>query len=83
MRGAQGTDPRAGDLNSAGTAPWLAWSYYPWADGLTPRNDGLTWTCDEFETDGTHPAQGAESKIGQKLLQFFLKSPYAAPWFRK
>ena len=76
-----GTDPLAGNLGSV--APWLAWSIYPWADGLTPRGDGLTWACNEFSDDGTHPAQAAESKIGQKLLQFFLTSPYTVPWFRK
>ncbi|MEA2600646.1 MAG: hypothetical protein QOF89_1638 [Acidobacteriota bacterium] len=79
----QGTDPLAGNLDFGTVAPWLAWSIYPWADGLTPRSDGLTWACNEFVSDGTHPAQGAESKIGQKLLQFFLNSPYTAPWFRQ
>lgn len=77
----QGIDPLAGNLDFGTVAPWLAWSVYPWADGLTPRSDGLTWSCNEFEADGTHPAQGAESKIGQKLLQFFLSSPYTVPWF--
>jgi hypothetical protein len=78
----QGIDPRAGNLDYGSVAPWLAWSFYPWADGLTPRSDGLTWACNEFETDGTHPAQAAESKVGQKLLQFFLSSGYTSPWFR-
>jgi hypothetical protein len=78
----QGTDPLAGNLSYGTVAPWLAWSFYPWADGLTPRSDGLTWACNEFETDGTHPAQAAESKVGQRLLQFFLNSAYTTPWFR-
>jgi len=79
----QGIDPLAGNLDFGAVAPWLAWSFYPWADGLTPRSDGLTWTCNDFSSDGTHPAQSGESKFGQKLLQFFLNSPYTIPWFRK
>jgi hypothetical protein len=78
----QGMDPLAGNLDYGVVAPWLAWAFYPWANGLTPRSDGLTWACNEFETDGTHPAQAAESKVGQRLLQFFLNSPYSSPWFR-
>jgi hypothetical protein len=75
-------DPIAGNLNENTVAPWLIWGPYLWADGLTPRSDGLTWQCSDFETsDGTHPAQSGESKVGQKLLQLFLNSPYAAPWF--
>jgi hypothetical protein len=77
----QGVDPLAGDLDFDTVAPWLAWSSYLWADGLHARSDGLTWSCSDFETDGTHPAQSGESKVGQRLLQFFLNSPYTAPWF--
>jgi hypothetical protein len=79
----QGIDALAGNLDFGTVAPWLAWSIYPWADGLVPRSDGLTWACNEFESDGTHPAQPAESKVGQMLLQFFLNSPYTVPWFHQ
>jgi len=71
----RGTDPLAGNLDYRTVAPWLAWSFYPWADGPT-------WSCSELKTDGTHPAQRAESKAGQRLLQFFLNSVYTSPWFR-
>jgi hypothetical protein len=73
----------AGNLNyeAPAAAPWLAWGPYLWADGLTPRSDGLTWLCTDFQSDGTHPAQGARQKVGAMLLDFFLNSPLSAPWF--
>jgi len=79
--GGQDTDPKAGNLDFGTVAPLarLVFYLYPWADGLTPRSDGLTWACNEFEIEGTHSAQAAESKVGQKLLQFFLNSAYQSP----
>jgi hypothetical protein len=75
-------DPLAGDLNYAtGIAPWLAWGPYLWADGTNPRSDGLTWTQQDFQNDGTHPATSAERKVGTMLLDFMLNSPYTQPWF--
>jgi hypothetical protein len=76
-----GVDPVAGDLALGGAAPWLGWGPDLWADGLTARADGLFYTCDDLEADGTHPAQGAEQKVGAMLLGFMKSSPYAAPWF--
>jgi len=77
-----GIDPRAGDLNYNGVAPWVAWGPYLWADGLTPRSDGLTWACSDLESDGTHTSQSGEQKVGSMLLNFFLNSPQASPWFK-
>ncbi len=70
----------AGDLGSP-AAPWLAWSAYLWADGLNPRSDGLTWARTELESDGTHPAQAAEQKVGSMLLAFFKSDPTTKSWF--
>lgn len=64
------------------TAPWLAWGPYLWADGLTPRSDGLTWACSEFADDGTHPATAAQLKVADSLLAFFRWDVTTAPWYR-
>ena len=61
--------------------PWVAWGPYTWADGTTPRPDGLTWSCSDFAPDGTHPsAQGAD-KVGAALLRFFTTNKTARTWF--
>lgn len=72
-------DIAAGPVKS----PWLAWGPYLWADGTTPRSDGLVWICADFQSDGTHPtvnASGAQ-KVGSLLLKFMLTDPTASPWF--
>lgn len=51
--------------------PWLAWGPYTWADGMNPRSDGLTWSCDDFEADGVHPSLSGELKVANMLLGFF------------
>jgi hypothetical protein len=64
-------------------APWLAWGPYLWADGMTPRSDGLTYRCSDFNpSDGTHPAAGgAREKVAQMLLQFLKSDSTARIWF--
>ncbi len=76
-------DPVAGDLDyDRGAAPWLVWGPYLWADGTTPRQDGLTWLQVDFEGDGTHPSKSGEQKVGTMLLDFLLQSPFSRTWFR-
>lgn len=70
-------DPEQGPVE----APWLAWGPYLWADGLTPRSDGLTWACAEFATDGTHPATAARTKVADLLIAFFHSDATAKPWY--
>jgi hypothetical protein len=75
-------DSRAGDLNINGVAPWIAWGPYLWADGMNARSDGLTWARGDLESsDGTHPAQSGEQKVGALLLAFLKQEPTARNWF--
>ena len=61
--------------------PWIGWGPYLWADGLKARSDGLTWTCDDFRKDGTHPSAAGTAKAARLLLQFFKSDPTAKSWF--
>jgi hypothetical protein len=83
-------DPVAGDL-SYGSAPWVAWGPYFWADGPIPRSDGLVWCngqagppCNgeiDFSPPGLHLNTTGGNKAGNLLLDFFTTSPYTTPWF--
>lgn len=64
-------------------APWMSWGPYLWADGMTPRSDGLTYSCADLEADFVHPAPGAARKVADQLRAFFLSDPTATPWFLK
>jgi hypothetical protein len=78
----QKPDPIAGDLDyKKGSAPWIAWGPYLWADGTAERSDGLTWKASEFQEDGTHPNKEGVIKVARMMLDFFLGTPYA-PWFK-
>lgn len=70
-----------GDLSYDRGAPWLAWGAYLWADGSLTRPDGLAWLPGDFQSDGTHPAQSGEQKVGRLLLQFFKAAPVTRCWF--
>ena len=62
--------------------PWLSWGPYPWADGLSPRSDGLTWECGDLrEDDGTHPSDIGKQKVASMLLDFFRTDSTAQEWY--
>jgi hypothetical protein len=74
-------DARSGDL-SLQVAPWLAWGAYLWSrDQAHPRSDGFYWVPQDFQSDGTHPAQSGEQKVGRLLLEFFKSSAETRCWF--
>ena len=73
------------DLEYSGNnpkVPWLAWGPYLWANGETPRADGLKWIFpDDYQKDGIHPSRSGEQKVAQMLLDFFTKDSTAIAWF--
>ena len=69
------------DAIAGATPVWAAWGPYLWADGTTPRNDGLTWECDDLEDDGVHPSGSGEAKVASLLEGFFSSEPVACQWF--
>jgi hypothetical protein len=70
-------DPARGSA----TAPWLAWGPYLWADGVTPRADGLVWNCSDLQSDGTHPSASGRAKVADLLLRFVRTDSTAREWF--
>ncbi|MCA1623456.1 MAG: VCBS repeat-containing protein [Acidobacteria bacterium] len=74
-------DPRLAYTGSNPPAPWIAWGPYMWADGLTPRSDGLIWQCSDFVDDGIHPSPTARQKVAGMLLNFFKSDSTARLWF--
>ena len=61
--------------------PLVLWGPYLWADGMTPRSDGLIWERIDFESDGVHPSTQGALKVATKLFEFFESDPSARPWF--
>jgi len=63
--------------------PWLSWCADLWADGTTPRSDGLIWICpDDYNTDGTHPSNPTgRQKVANLLFNFFTTDSTTVPWF--
>lgn len=79
LAGTLNYDPSRGPV----TSPWLSWGPYLWADGLTPRADGLTWACSELQADGTHPSAAGQIKVAAMLLSFFKSDATSRGWFAR
>jgi hypothetical protein len=77
------TDPaRLGDLDyRTNSAPWLAWGPYLWANGTSPRADGLTWQRSDFEADGETLSAAGARKSASLLLRFLRTEPTTQTWF--
>ena len=61
--------------------PLLFWGPYLWTDGMAGRADGLTWTCDDVEADGTHPSRSGIQKVVNLLTTFLKTDPTARRWY--
>jgi hypothetical protein len=75
-------DPRIANLSyEQGMAPWVTWGPYLWANGETPRSDGLVWLRSDFEADGATLSEAGAHKSAGLLMKFLLSEPTAAGWF--
>ncbi len=66
---------------AAAALPYLSWGPYLWSDGTTENAEGLSWTVNELQPDGTHPAGAGQDKVADLLFEFFTTDATAAPWF--
>jgi len=75
-------DSRIGDVDyERGSVPWVTWGPYLWANGTTPRSDGLTWGRDDFASDGEALSDQGARKAAGMLFSFLMTEP-TAQWFR-
>lgn len=70
-------DPAAGEVK----APFLSWGPYLWANGQTPREDGLTWQLQDLTYDCTHPTLSGRQKVADLLMDFFKTDSTTQNWF--
>ena len=65
-------------------APWMSWGPYYWANGLLASQNGMVWTCQDFQKDGTHPqSPSGDLKVASQLLNFLKTDDTTTPWFLK
>lgn len=70
-------DPSRGTVRS----PLLLWGPYLWANGTTPRSDGLSWKSSDFEADGVHPTDAGERKVADLLSEFCASDESTTSWY--
>jgi hypothetical protein len=69
-------------IGGAPAGPWLAWGPYLWTDGNKGRSDAFVWTCQDVQSDGTHPSPtSGVQKVAGLLLRFFKAEITAQGWF--
>lgn len=74
------SDARTGPISyTKNQAPWIAWGPYMWANGATPRSDGLTWLPEDY--DGPLLSEKGAHKAANLLLDFFMNDPTTRMWF--
>jgi putative Ig domain-containing protein len=74
----------AGNGCSPIVAPWVSWGPYYWANGLLPSENGMVWTCQDLQADGTHPqSPSGDLKVATQVLNFFKTDVTTTPWFLK
>lgn len=79
MTGVDYLNPYGGYANS----PFLAWCFYDWTEGATPRTtDGFKW-LPEDTTDGLHPSTLGKQKVAERMLDYFKTNAYASTWFKE
>lgn len=65
-------------------APWMSWGPYYWANGLLASENGMVWTCQDLQADGTHPqSPSGDLKVASQLLNFLKTDDTTTPWFLK
>jgi hypothetical protein len=63
-------------------APWISWGPYLWANGLNPRSDGLVWSCQDLNPDGTHPSTPlGRDKTAGLVVTFFKTEDTTTLWY--
>ncbi len=76
------TDTRVGPVSYVrGDVPWIAWGPYMWANGMTPRSDGLSWQLEDFEPAGEYLSERGARKSAMMLFDFLMTEPTARSWF--